>query len=107
MTITWKIVAIDRDAEANRATTSHWRAEGIDGEFGGSIYGAISIQEYAKDTPYQTINEAMAIAWTKAALGKNAVEDAEKIIAQQIADAQAPKTETGTPWAPAASTTEI
>lgn len=106
MSVTWKISAIDRDTEANRATVCHWRAEGADGDFAGSTYGTISIQEYAKDTPYETINEAMAIAWTKAALGKNAVENVEISIARQIADAQAPKTETGTPWAPTAPTTE-
>ena len=96
--ITWKISALDKDTATNRATTSHWRAEGTDGTFSGSIYGTADIAKYAENTPYEAINEAMAIAWTKAALGKGAVEGVEKSIADQIAAQAAPKTETGTPW---------
>lgn len=99
MTITWKISAIDRDTATNRATTVHWQAEGIEGDLSGSTYGATSIAKYAENTPYEAINEAMAIAWTKAALGKNAVESAEKSIADQIAKRQTPDTQTGLPWA--------
>ena len=98
MKITWKISAIDRDTATNRATTAHWRAEGVDGDFSGSTYGTASIAKYAENTPYEDINQAMAIAWTKAALGKSTVEQAEKSIVDQIAKQQTPDTETGRPW---------
>jgi hypothetical protein len=98
MNITWKISAIDCDTATNRATTAHWRVKGTEGDLSGSTYGTASIAKYAENTPYEAINEAMAIAWTKAALGKNAVESAEKSIAQQIARQQTPDTTTGLPW---------
>jgi len=98
MQITWKVSAIDRDTATNRATTAHWRVTGSDGDVSGSTYGTASIQKYAENTPYEAITEAMAIAWTKAALGKGAVEGAEKTIADQIAKQQSPDTDTGTPW---------
>lgn len=96
--ITWKISALDRDTATDRATNAHWRATGTDLETTGSTYGVISIAKYAENTPYDSINETMAIAWTKAALGKNEVDAIAERINQQIKDQIAPKTETGTPW---------
>lgn len=98
MEIIWKISALDRDTATNRATTAHWRVTGTEGDYSGSSYGTASIQKYAENTQYESINEAMAIAWAKAALGKNAVEQTEQSIAGQIARQQSPDTDTGTPW---------
>jgi len=98
MQITWKIGALDRDTASNRATIAHWRAEGSEGALSGSTYGTANIQKYAENTPYEAINEAMAIAWTKAALGKNECDNIDKRIADQIAKQQSPDTDTGLPW---------
>ena len=98
ITYEWKVVALDKDVATDRATQAHWRVTGTELDFTGSSYGAISIAKYAKDTPYSAINEAMAIAWTKAALGKSQVEATEKSIADQIAGHRNPKTQSTTPW---------
>lgn len=98
MQIDWVISAIDMDVASNRATTAHWRVNGSEGAFSGSSYGAVSIQKYAENTPYEAVNEAMAIAWTKAALGKSEVERIERSVADSIAKAQNPDIQTGTPW---------
>ena len=99
ITLTWKVSVIDKDVISDRAITVHWRlnAEDDSGNTAG-IYGASSIQEKAKDIPYNNLNEAATLALLKASMGKNEVERLEKGVQDKLAASLQPTTATGIPW---------
>lgn len=100
--ITWTISQLDRSLPDGTVLTAHWRCNGTDGTFTGAVYGTQSFP--AKDpsdptfVPYDQITEAMALQWTKDAMGAEQVTAHEANVQGQI-DAQAnPTSASGTPW---------
>lgn len=101
--ITWTISQLDRSLPDGTVLTAHWRCTGTDGEFTSSVYGTQSFP--AKDpsdptfVPYDRITEALALQWTKDAMGAEQVTAHEANVQGQI-DAQAnPTSASGVPWA--------
>lgn len=89
-TIKWTISGLDCYPEKagmqNVATTAHWRCEGTDGEFSGSVYSTCSfpvpegnIEDF---TPFAELTEEQVLGWIWA----NGVDQAatEAAVQQQI-----------------------
>tara|TARA_B110000483_G_C18138329_1_gene520420 strand:+ start:978 stop:1289 length:312 start_codon:yes stop_codon:yes gene_type:complete len=103
MAITWKISSMDRDltqgSNENIITTIHWTAsdEDADGNTGSS-YGSVGVTLVGTPTAYADVTEAMAIGFTKAALGDEQVTAIEEGIASQIEALANPTTASGISW---------
>lgn len=100
MTTTFKINNLDRDTADGFVTVAHWTASQVDGDFSASI---VNTQSFTKEDgvnliPYADLTEATVIGWVKSALGADTVAAIDAALAAQIADQQAPKKATGTPW---------
>ena len=102
-TTNWTFSQLDRSLPDGTVLTAHWRCTGTDGTFTGSVYGTQSFP--TKDpsdptfVPYEQITEALALEWTKDAMGTEQVAAHEANVQQQI-DAQAnPTSASGVPWA--------
>lgn len=105
-TIKWTIAQLDCYPEAagmdNVATTAHWRCDGQDGEFSGSVYSTCSfpipegpIEDF---TPFEKLTEHQVLSWIWASgVDKDATEAA---VQQQIANQiNPPVVQPPLPWA--------
>ena len=95
MTITWKILTLDRDVATGFVTTAHWTAVAVDGEHSASAYATVSWPEGTPAVPYANLTEATVLEWVWNAVDKSATEAS---LAAQIALQKAPVTASGTPW---------
>ncbi len=98
VTYTWSVANTEYDTATGGITTLHWRVTGVDGDYSASSYGTTSHEYDASDADfiaYDSVTEANAIEWAKAALDADAIEQA---IADKIAAEQNPTTGAGTPW---------
>ena len=112
MAVTWRIPNLDRSPTEGSLSdvvkTVHWTAS--DSETVGSgdsavihtgrSYGAVAIgaANASNFTAYDSVTEANAIAWAKAALGSDEVTRIETGIAAQITESKTPTSKTGIPW---------
>lgn len=103
MTITWNISALDcapsEDGRTNVVKVVHWRCEGQDGEFSGSVYSTCSLPApHEQFTAYADLTKDTVLGWIWAnGVDKDATEAA---VAQQIATAKNPPiVQPGLPWA--------
>ena len=111
ITITWYIDALDCvpdvDGMADYVVCAHWRCNGTDGTFNGSVYSTQSFEVKSSDpnfVPYANLTEATVVGWLKDALTPEGVKATEDAIAQQIENQAHPKIiSPNLPWA--ASTT--
>ena len=102
MTTTWKITQLDcKPQEAgntNVVVTAHWRCNGVDGDFFGSVYSTCSFPAPSGSfTPYNNLTEAQVLGWVWA----NGVDKAatEAAVQKQIADQKNPPiTHPALPW---------
>jgi hypothetical protein len=74
------------DGETDVVFTVHWRLNGTDGTYNGSVYGSVGVtlDEGASFTPYADLTQAQVIGWVQAALGEEQVTAYEANVAQQI-----------------------
>jgi hypothetical protein len=104
-TITWLIEALDCKPQEGDLTdvviTAHWRCNGTDGTFNGTVYGTASMGQPSDPfTPFEELTEAQVIGWVQASLGTESVAAAEAAVAQQIANQVNPPVVTPVlPWA--------
>lgn len=102
-TITWTISQLDRSLPDGTVLIAHWRCEGNDAEFSGSVYGTQSFP--AKDpsdasfVPYEEITEELALTWLHEAMQEDQVRAHEDNVKNQIAKQKNPETASGLPWA--------
>ena len=112
MAVAWKVLTCDYtvslDSKTNVITCVHWEA--TDSETVGSgdsavdhtgrVYGSIAIDtsDLSSFIAYDSVTEANALAWAKAALGAVEVTKTETSIAKQITESKTPVTSTGVPW---------
>lgn len=106
ITNTWSVVQMDAypeyEGEPDVVFTVHWRLDGTDGTYAGSVYGSqgITLIEGATFTPYADLTEAQVIGWVQSAMGAEQVASYEANVAQQINDQVAPPVVTpDLPWA--------
>ena len=107
ITIAWKIEALDCvpnvDGMADYVVCAHWRCNGTDGTFNGSVYNTQSFEVKASDpnfVPYPELTEELVISWVKQAMGTETVEATEENVTNQIQDQINPKIVTpALPWA--------
>ena len=107
ITITWHIDALDCvpdvDGMADYVICAHWRCNGTDGTFNGSVYSTQSFEVKASDpnfVPYPELTEELVISWVKQAMGAETVEATEENVINQIQDQINPKIVTpALPWA--------
>lgn len=103
MNINWTISALDcspsEDGFTNVVKVVHWRCEGTDGEFSGSVYATCSLPApHEQFTAYDDLTKETVLGWIWA----NGVDKAatEAAVAQQIANQINPPVITPPlPWA--------
>jgi hypothetical protein len=98
MAVIWTIAQLERNTDGNGVVVAHWRASDVDGEHAGSSYGTCSLTPDATAdgyVAYDSLTEADVIAWVKADVDADAVEES---IAAQIEASKAPVTAAGVPW---------
>lgn len=86
---------------ANIVETVHWRVTAVDGVHSVGSYGSVrlTVDENGEFTPYTDLTKAEIIAWTKAALGEEAVNRTEAALAAQIeAMKNPPVVKPALPW---------
>ena len=111
ITYNWSISQLDCDpnvqGEADYVVCIHWRCDGTDGTYSGSVYNTQSFEVKPSNpnfVPYASLTEAIVVGWLKDALTPEGVKATEDAIAQQIENQVHPKIISPTlPWA--ASTT--
>lgn len=87
---TWSVAQLDAYPEYEGSTdvvfTVHWRLDGTDGTYNGSVYGSSGVMftEGATFTPYASLTQAQVIGWVQDALGEEQVASYEASVAQQI-----------------------
>ena len=102
----WTIGQMDcyptEDGEVDVVFCAHWRVEGTDGTYIGSVYGSQGITLDADEpfVPFNELTEELVVGWVKKAMGEEQVASIEANIAQQIEDQISPKVVTPPlPWA--------
>ena len=98
MAVTWTIAQLERNTDGNGVVVAHWRATDVDGEHTGSSYGTCGFTPDATAdgyVAYDSLTEADVIAWVKADLDADAIEES---IAAQITASKEPVTAAGVPW---------
>jgi hypothetical protein len=96
MTITWKIVQLDRQTSDGFVTTAHWQATAVDGEHSASIVNTCSWSDGTPTVDYADLTQEQVLGWIWAnGVDKDATEAA---LAAQIAEQKEPKTARGLPW---------
>ena len=98
MAVTWTIAQLARNTDGNGVVVAHWRASDVDGEHSGSSYGTCGFTpDSTADgyVAYDSLTEADVIAWVKADLDADAIEES---IAAQITASKEPVTAAGVPW---------
>ena len=91
---TWDVVQMDCypevDGEQDVVFTVHWRLNGVDGEYAGSVYGTVGVtlDAEAPFTPYNELTEEQVLGWVWAnGVDKDA---SEANVAQQIENQKNP-----------------
>ena len=106
MAVTWTIAQLERNTDGNGVVVAHWRASdsevvgtGDDAvTHSGSSYGTCGFTPDATAdgyVAYDSLTEADVIAWVKADLDAEAIEES---IAAQITASKEPVTAAGVPW---------
>jgi len=102
MAVTWTIAQLERNTDGNGVVVAHWTASDSEvvGEetHSGSSYGTCNFTPDATAdgyVAYDSLIEADVIAWVKADVDVDAVEES---IAAQIEASKAPVTAAGVPW---------
>ena len=102
MAVIWTIAQLERNTDGNGVVVAHWRASDSEvvGEVthSGSSYGTCGFTPDATAdgyVSYDSLTEADVIAWVKADLDADAIEES---IAALIAVSKEPVTAAGVPW---------
>ena len=105
-TYTWIVAQMDcypeHEGQTDVVFNVHWRCNGEDGEYAGSVYGtqSLTLDPEAPFTPFADLTEAQVIGWVKDAMGEEAVAALEANIDGQIANAKNPPVvNPALPWA--------
>ena len=102
-TYTWKInsLSVVNVPEENTAVMSNFTISGVEGGLTGSVTYAVNLLPADADnfTPYADITQAMAIQWTKDALGADRVAAMEAEVQAQIVTQNIPTPQSAPlPW---------
>jgi hypothetical protein len=95
-TYTWIVALMDcypeHEGQTDVVFNVHWRCNGEDGEYTGSVYGsqALALDPEAPFIPFADLTEAQVVGWVKDAMGEEAVAALEANIDGQIANAKNP-----------------
>ena len=102
MAVTWTIAQLERNTDGNGVVVAHWTASDSevvgDNTHSGSSYGTCGFTPDATAdgyVAYDSLTEADVIAWVKADLDADAIEES---IAAQITASKEPVTAAGVPW---------
>ena len=98
MAVTWTVATLERNSSDDGVVVAHWRANDSEGEHSGSSYGTCGFTPDATAdgyVAYDNLTEAEVIAWVKADLDADAIEES---IAAQITASKEPVTAAGVPW---------
>lgn len=105
-TYNWIISQLDcypeEDGETDVVFIVHWRLEGTDGEYAGSVYStqSVTIDPDVPFTPYPDLTEEQVVGWVKDAMGEEQVAACEANVAKQIEDQiNPPVVSPPLPWA--------
>ncbi len=105
-TYAWVIEQLDcypeLDGHTDVVFTAHWRLNGTDGTYNGTVYGSVglSFQPGEPFTPYADLTQDQVVGWVQAALGPEQVQSLTDNVAAQIAAQVNPPVVTPPlPWA--------
>ena len=99
----WQICQLERSLPDGIVLTAHWRCNGTDGTFTGSVYGSQALP--ANDpaapgfVPYEQITKDLALQWLHASMGAEQVSSHESNVQLQIDKQANPTQASGVPWA--------
>jgi len=101
----WVIDAMDckpqEDGQTNVVITVHWRLNGTDGQYSGTVYSTVGLTYTAGSpfTPYADLTQDQVIGWVQDALGQDQVISLEANVAAQIeAQISPPVVTPALPW---------
>ena len=95
---TWTIANCEHDIATGGINVVHWRVTAQDGDYTASAYGTVGLtpDPSAPDfVAYDSVTEAMAIAWVWNQVNK---EETEANLADNIAAQKNPTDASGLPW---------
>ena len=101
MTITWKIVNLDRYTSDGLVYCVHWTASATEASndpekpYGASIVNTQALERGDSFVNYDTLTEETVLGWLWGKIDKDAVEAA---LTAQIEAQKAPVTANGLPW---------
>jgi len=102
----WVIEAMDckpqEDGQTDVVITVHWRLNGTDGQYSGTVYSTVGLTYTAGSpfTPYADLTQDQVIGWVQDALGQDQVISLEANVAAQIeAQINPPVVTPPLPWA--------
>ena len=104
MSHVWTVQALDyavsSGGKTNVVGTVHWRATKTQGDDIVEVYGTVGLADPG-DTFIERakVTQADAIAWAKAALGRDQVTRLEASLDAQLTEKITPTTGSGQPWA--------
>jgi len=102
----WVIEAMNckpqEDGQTDVVITVHWRLNGTDGQYSGTVYSTVGLTYTAGSpfTPYADLTQDQVIGWVQDALGQDQVISLEANVAAQIeAQINPPVVTPPLPWA--------
>jgi hypothetical protein len=97
MTITWKILNLDRNVATGFVFTIHYVVTATDDIYNASTYGTVGYtqEQGATYIPYDQLTEATVVGWVQTSLGKDTVEAS---LQSQIDLQKNPVQAAGVPW---------
>ena len=101
MTITWKIVQLDRELADGYVGTVHYRVDATDGTYSAGAYGSVGLEKPDTLVPYKDLTSDVVVGWVKAKLDAEeagTVAKVEAALAANIAEQKTPTVGTGLPW---------
>ena len=101
MTITWKIVQLDRELADGYVGTVHYRVDATDGTYSAGAYGSVGLEKPDTLVPYKDLTSDVVVGWVKAKLiaeDSEAVTKIEAALAANIAEQKTPTRGQGLPW---------
>ena len=87
---TWKVVQMEcypeYEGQLDMVFNVHWSLTAAEDNFTGYAYGSVSVPlaDEATFIPYADLTEEQVLGWVKDALGQEAVDRYEQIVAEQI-----------------------
>ncbi len=102
ITYDWNCKTVDvhpqEEGQTDVVYNVHWIVTGVDGDYSATNIGTqvVPLSEGDAFIPFEDLTNEIVVEWTKAAMGKDKVDQIETSIASQIAEKENPTSVTMT-----------